>query len=55
MVHSICTYLESQATPLLKQLLRQYETMSDQDYYAFLASMIRTILFLRGAHDESYG
>ena len=52
MAHSICDYLESQATPLLKQLLRQYGTMPEQDYYAYLASIIHTILFLRGAHSE---
>ena len=52
MVYSISSYLERQSTKLLKHLLRQYEAMAEDDYYAFLASMIHTILFLRGANDD---
>ena len=47
MVHSIHTYLQQQSTELLKQLLRQYDAKSEYDYYAYLACIIRTILFLR--------
>lgn len=52
MVYSISDYLDQQSTKLLKQLLCKYEAMAEDDYYAFLASLIHTILFLRGAHDD---
>ena len=52
MLYSIQSYLEQQSTPILKQLLRQYEPLSDDDYYAYLYSLIRTILFLRGTLEE---
>ena len=51
MDHSLQSYLERQPTAVLERLLQQYEALAEDDHYADLACLLRTILLYRDEPD----